>query len=334
MLDCGIESFPRMVDIDDDSLLELFVGSAYNTIKYFENVGTVSAPSFTFITENYQNIEYGPQMKLDFCDIDGDGDYDMITGNGFAGNGYLSYYLNTGTHTNAIFNNNPISIFTFTGGFYSSPTICDIDADGDYDIISGYSANGFLAFFRNIGNANEPRFNLEDPNLLNIGIPVANPCFCDIDQDDDYDLFIGSSSSIYYYENVGTPQNFDYEFVTNNWDDISSHFTVLIPYFSDIDNDGDPDLFLGNFAGGLYFYRNLSDNPPLPEVYISVIGNSIILSWEAYPSAEAYKIYYSNDPYFEPTGTPQAIVQAPATSWTDSVGVLVGKRYYRVVVSY
>jgi hypothetical protein len=219
-----------------------------------------------------------------------------------------------------------------------APATCDIDNDGDYDLFVG-KTDGTISYYRNEGNTSNFHFVLQTNNYFNIDVgSSACPFFYDIDSDGDYDMFIGYNwglqHGIYFYENTGTMINANFVFRSFCWENILVHSGLTAPCFSDIDNDGDADLFIGSYDGGVAFYRNLSDNPPLPQVYISVNGNSTILSWEAYPSAEAYKIYYSNDPYFIPSGTPQAIVQAPATSWTDWAGLGVGKRYYRVVVEY
>jgi hypothetical protein len=71
-----------------------------------------------------------------------------------------------------------------------------------------------------------------------------------------------------------------------------------------------------------------------PLLTITISGNDALLSWQAVGSAEEYRIYYSSNPYFTPTGTPQAVVLPPDTSWTDEDGLMQGKRYYRVVVEY
>jgi hypothetical protein len=72
----------------------------------------------------------------------------------------------------------------------------------------------------------------------------------------------------------------------------------------------------------------------IPLLTITISGNDALLSWQSIGSAEEYRIYYSSNPYFTPTGTPQAVVLPPDTSWTDENGLMQGKRYYRVVVEY
>jgi|GEM_PF-624276 len=67
---------------------------------------------------------------------------------------------------------------------------------------------------------------------------------------------------------------------------------------------------------------------------ISISNNNVILSWPQVSYADQYKIYYQDTPYFEPSGTPQAVVIPPDTSWIDVDALNSEKRYYRKVVVY
>ena len=80
--------------------------------------------------------------------------------------------------------------------------------------------------------------------------------FFDIDGDGDYDLFIGRrDGKISYYKNTGTVSSPVFILQTDNYKNIHVGKNA-VPHFVDIDNDTDPDLFVGNFKGGLYFYEN------------------------------------------------------------------------------
>jgi hypothetical protein len=67
---------------------------------------------------------------------------------------------------------------------------------------------------------------------------------------------------------------------------------------------------------------------------ITISGSDAILNWQEIEGLEEYRIYYSSNPYFIPSGIPQAVVLPPDTSWTDENAVNQGKRYYRIVVEY
>jgi hypothetical protein len=137
-----------------------------------------------------------------------------------------------------------------------------------------------------------------------------------------------------YYENIGTSTNAIFVFRSQTWENIILRSYYSTPFFTDIDSDGDADLFIGCEDGGVYYYHNTAADTVFPVIDISINGNDVVLSWAGFTFAEAYQIYYQDTPYFTPVGIPQAIVTPPDTSWTDEGAVTMGKRWYRVVVEY
>ena len=109
-----------------------------------------------------------------------------------------------------------------------------------------YDQECYLNYFhdkkRNDGSSTIPNF-IDNGYLADIDLGFFSiPEFCDIDNDDDYDLFIGNyNGQIYFYENIGDRQNFEF---------IESFFEISIDpsikrsatEFIDLDNDGDFDL--------------------------------------------------------------------------------------------
>jgi len=88
-------------------------------------------------------------------------------------------------------------------------------------------------------------------------------------------------------------------------------------------------------SGGDYVYGdevvlNQYSSWAPPAVVVSVDGDNIILTWNSVPQADEYHIFYDDTPYFIPQSTPQVIVQAPVTNWTDAGAVNLRKRYYIV----
>jgi hypothetical protein len=95
------------------------------------------------------------------------------------------------------------------------------------------------------------------------GFQSSNPTFADIDNDRDWDLFVGEFlGNINFYRNTGTDSNPIFNLDTENFASINVGRRSF-PIFADIDNDGDLDLFVGEEDGNINFYRNIgtASNP-------------------------------------------------------------------------
>ena len=149
--------------------------------------------------------------------------------------------------------------FSLTGdGVRSSPTFADLDDDGDLDLITGLQS-GDYGFYDNIGFNDLPSFGsftLEPFSLGPIG-GDATPFLIDMDDDGDFDVVSGGDGGIRYFENLGNATVASFPFETSNPWDIIAPSGISKPYFVDIDNDGDPDLFSGSSDGNIYFYENI-----------------------------------------------------------------------------
>ncbi|NYT27401.1 MAG: VCBS repeat-containing protein [Candidatus Thiodubiliella endoseptemdiera] len=113
-------------------------------------------------------------------DIDGDGDLDLVVGEK---NGTLKYYQNTGTTSSPAYEAKTGDDNPFNGidvGYYSTPTLADIDGDGDLDLVVGENY-GTLKYYQNTGTTSSPAYEAKtgDDNPFN-GIDVRvlfhQPC--------------------------------------------------------------------------------------------------------------------------------------------------------------
>ncbi|HEC93616.1 MAG TPA: VCBS repeat-containing protein, partial [Candidatus Atribacteria bacterium] len=211
-------------------------------------------------------------ISIECCDIDMDGDFDLFVGNW---KGFIAFYENIGNPDKFLFKlvNNGLSkessFYKVFVGNKAIPRLVDIDADNDFDLFVGNN-NGNIAFYRNDGDMNHPLFKLiregtEQINSyfnINVGFAAA-PFFVDIDNDNDYDLFIGNAQGyIAFYRNDGTSTSPLFTRVKGGFS-IQDSFENIntegysIPVFCDINNDGKYDLFVGNWDGTIYYYKNI-----------------------------------------------------------------------------
>ncbi|WP_052598602.1 FG-GAP-like repeat-containing protein [Aureispira sp. CCB-QB1] len=237
------------VDIDGDGDLDLFTSlspfnSATEELNYYENTGTSTNPSFTLQSTannpldsvlthvanlNLANEDFG--FYPSFVDIDGDGDLDCFMGiysysysmggaPAISDNDKLWYYENIGTTTNPVFqrqnsSNHPAaSLFStsiVTGKVMNRAQFYDIDADGDYDMITNFfNTSNQPRYFRNEGTSTSP-------NLVSLGIMTGTPVdslyavsysntywdFADLDGDGDLDAIVNRGFTLQYLENLG-----------------------------------------------------------------------------------------------------------------------------------
>jgi hypothetical protein len=208
----------------------------------------------------FNNIEH------QFVDIDNDDDYDLFYMNS---DKTFGYFINTGNAASPEFE---LSLDTIVGlDFLDWFYFVDADADSDFDY---FTSNGeYITYKKNSGTIFSPTFHtgidtLKDDQGENIQNETgSNPVLADIDADNDYDLFLGNTAgTVTYYENIGTPQNFSYKFITNSWQNIVIIGTLLKDdplhgasslEFTDIDSDNDLDLIWGDFfSNSLYLLSN------------------------------------------------------------------------------
>ncbi len=270
-IDVGLFSTPAFTDIDGDNDFDLFMGDVDGTLYFYRNDGTSSSPNWVFVTDNYINAQN--YSTPTFVDIDGDDDQDLFIGDVY---GKLHYYRNDGTAVSpnwTFITNQYNAIDTFS---YSAPTFIDIDGDTDYDLFVGSNT---IYYYRNDGTATSPTWTFVTDQYEAIDTGSRNhPVFIDIDNDSDFDLFVGNhSGTIYFYRNDGTTTSPNWTFITDQYQNIIVEYGNK-PAFIDIDNDNDPDLFFGEYHGGLNFYRNISSYPTNPTLDVS--GNGTI-EWSA-----------------------------------------------------
>ena len=323
MIDFGTGAYPVVYDFNGDGLPDIVVGnygyvdSAYYDFGYLksnfrsqiavlQNTGTLTNPSFHIVTRDYANLSQLNLLGLypTFGDIDHDGDIDMICGQS---DGSLIYFENIAGAGNMPVYNTPV--FNYQGinvGDFSAPQLFDLNKDGLLDLAVG-KQNGYISYYQNTGTLSNPVFHkvtdslgkvfTVDPSVSYTGF--STPCF--FTDSNKTKLFVGSDNGrVFYYKNIDG--NLSGKFTASDSvliftdrdsttlfikDGVRSGVAVY-----DFDNDGYKDVVVGNFSGGLTFYRGAA-----PHVFNSVADYDRIskMSFTIYPNPANDKLFLDID---------------------------------------
>jgi hypothetical protein len=253
-IDVGSESVPAFADLNGDGLLDMLVGNKLDPkhnerarLYYFRNTGTAQAPAFALTDTLDASIafHYAPALG----DIDKDGDADLLLGTWNEG---VHLYRNEGGKQEPRFVRDTAATIRFERGSNFSPTLADVDADGDLDLLVG-EASGEINFVRNTGSETSPQFKVESEAWQGIDAGRRSlPGLADIDGDGDLDLVLGQENTgAVFYRNDGTAGEARF---------VKAELQIALPpmaapVFVDLNGDGKLELVTGSLSGGLTYWR-------------------------------------------------------------------------------
>ncbi len=158
---------------------------------------------------------------------------------------------------------------------YVTPTLADLDGDGDMDLLRGANAGEFVYYQNTAGAGNTPIFAtgaVSPFGLTDIGAFSA-PSVADADGDGDLDLFAGNTAGqLIYAQNTAGP-NATPAFaapVTNPFGFVAGG-GYTAPAADDIDGDGDVDVLLGRSAGDFRYLQNTAGRGATPAFAAAVV---------------------------------------------------------------
>ena len=257
-------------DVDQDGDLDFYWGDFFEAgVLFVENTGSCGQPILrtdplpfmaddTIATSGY-NVPV-------FEDVDSDGDLDLFVGVlGGAFNPNLTTTRNF--HFYEQVDGNFIQrserfVYTLDVGSESIPALADLDGDGDLDMLLANKLDpddtrtSRLFHFENVGSERDPAF-LQRAHLPLFTMYHYAPALGDLDGDGDLDMLVGTwNRGVALYLNHGTRA--EPEFVLEDTTLVRlTRGSNSTPALTDVDGDGDLDLFIGESSGELNFYRNV-----------------------------------------------------------------------------
>ncbi len=305
MIDLGEGANPTILDLNNDGLKDIVIGSRgfsagdgnyTTTLSYYQNIGTAANPSFKWITDDLGAIsQLGLTNGLSpaFEDIDGDNNKDLLIGNTGGSIIWLKYNaanLNTFSLHQAQLKDNTGQVIDV--GDFSHPSIVDLDADGKKDLIIG-ERGGNLNYYRNIGTPINPVFQRQSDTLGHVSAAAylgdfghSAPQF--ITENGNLILIMGTRSGKIKKYMCNASGN-DFILLNPNLGGVFEG-ERCVPFMSDLNNDGLNDLLVGGHGGGLeLFYQ--SDPNGISE------SSTKSLRLKAYPNPASNFLFIENLDY-------------------------------------
>jgi len=329
----GEAAKPAFADLDDDGDYDLLVSERFGVSFGYENTGTANSPIWT-AKPDWGVPCVGMGAKPAFADLDNDGDYDLLIGEGPSGVSFA--YENTGNANSPIWTAKPCWNVPSVG-MGAKPTFADLDNDGDYDLLVGEGPFGRTFGYENTGTASSPIWTAKPCwNLSSVGMG-ASPALADLDDDGDYDLLIGERYGVSYaYENTGSASSPIWT-AKPDWNapDVGD---AAGPAFADLDDDGDLDLLIGTMNGVSLGFENtaeISDTDSTPPVISNVVStgitnNSATITWDTDESSDSLVKYGTTPEVYMSEEYNTAEVTSHNISLT---GLDAGTTYYYLVRS-
>ncbi len=255
----GTRVSPAVVDFDKDSDLDIITGDQDGVVRFFENNGSNS------FTESvnwpvFDSYNLGTYVVPAFADLNNDGLAEAIMGSlPTSGIQSIMYLENKGSNVYE----KRAGIHDPFGGLYISPDVTpffsDIDQDGDEDVLLS-NRNDDIFYLKN--NNGTFDYAPAEENIFS-GIVTANKfslSYVDLNGDGLRDIVGGSSIGVQYFQFNGTTFT-SIPVASGPFRDITI-FNYPKTDFADIDNDGDPDLFLSDAtdATDSYFHVRYFEN--------------------------------------------------------------------------
>lgn len=259
-------------------------------------ISTVKGQYFTKINTGPLVNSPGDSRSVNWVDVNNDGWVDCFISNGPTGGQNNSLFIND-THGNftAVIND-PIVLDNKPS---DGASFADLDNDGDLDafVVNWYGVNKLM--YINHGNGSFTQ--IDTGVIVNDGGYSETAAWGDYDKDGFVDLYITNSAGDrknYLYHNNGN-SSFT-KIITGSM--VTDALSSRSVNWTDIDNDGDPDLFVSNENNqneniyrndGMGLFTKLNTGPLLTN-----LGNTMSSSWADIDNDGDLDVFLANDQGF------------------------------------
>jgi len=222
---------PSFADLDGDGRPDMFIGAASGRVMYFKNMkDSANTVSMKLISDSLPNIQASGYSTPCLAHLSNDSLYDLVMG---CDTGTFSYYKNTGTKTAPVF-----KLVTH----YFGKVRTNMYYYGNYQ----YDSKG----------------NIIDSFLLMERSGRSAPVITDLDHNGKPDLISGSNDqNMFMYFNItdnlsGSFTRTDTVFYNTLKHEKENKNLGMqtMPAAADLDNDGYPELLIGNYSGGIQYF--------------------------------------------------------------------------------
>jgi hypothetical protein len=234
----------EFVDLDSDSLFDLFIGSSNNLFHYEQT--HINGSEFSVVENWFCGIGW---KTSPYFYLDDDSTYHMFLGDHL---GRISHYQQNSPNPYD-FELQTMNVAHIDVGSHSAPAVSDIDGDDLIDLLIGTYGGNISHFEQKSPGSLEFTFVSDFFSGIDSGYEAV-PVLCDIDNDTNLDLLIGQfDGSVSHYEQANS---YSYDFIP-----VYASFVNLDVGFSsqpacyDIDHDGLFDILISNGDGRVYHYE-------------------------------------------------------------------------------
>lgn len=261
----------KMIDMDNDSKVDLVYSYYKSNIVWKKNLGSSTFSSDKIITQNAKYVS-----EFNFADLDGDARIDLYSSSLL--DGKVAWYRNL---SDGIFGTEKILTTEISG--INKISVGDIDGDGDDDILASSTSDNKISWFRNTNG--KGNFSEQQQIISNDLMYARDAQLIDADKDSDNDVVVKyqyflNNVTLYrisWFENNGSG-NFIKEHIILD----AAAKDIIHISAGDLDKDGDSDVVFVLADGRLGWLKNNGSGVFAVPVYFSSVQNRFAMGLQTY----------------------------------------------------